>query len=193
MRGLVAQRVNASWVLAYTAGLTQQQKQRRRDEVQSDMYEEQAFAISSHAGSFQQQRQVLSRMVRGVAGDIAWRWEAGRDAEVAVREGAQAPMPWLSSLFLGAVVAFGAGSTTLADWWDETHVMLAMVAILGAGLTWLGLYLASHRHCGPILVAAGSACIAWCLWWTFVVPVMAVAVVIMGVRRAQRIEHLIEG
>ncbi len=193
MRALSVQRMNWFWVLAYTAGLTEGQQRDRRDEVRSDMHEEQAHAMSYDAGVWVQERQVLSRMLRGVFGDLVWRWEAGREAELVVIEGGAAPLPWLSSVFLGSVITFGAVSSTQVGWLGDFHVALALLAMVGAGLAWLGLHLATHKHVGPFLVATGTAAIAWCLWWTFVVPVLAVMVAVSGVRRAQRIERMIDG
>lgn len=192
MRPIGVQRLNWFWVLAYTAGLTEYQKRDRRDEVRSDMFEEESCATSFGASVLAQEQQVLSRMVRGVLGDLAWRWQAGHEAELVVRDGGSAPMPWLSAIFLGSIIAFGAIGTTQAEWLGDSHVALAMFAMIGAGTAWLGLHLATHSHAGPVLVAAGSACIAWSLWWTLIVPALAVVVAISGVRRAQRLERLIQ-
>ncbi|MGE0598790.1 MAG: hypothetical protein AB7J35_03055 [Dehalococcoidia bacterium] len=193
MPGLAVQRLNWLWVLAYTAGLLEAQKRERRDLIQSDMFEEAAFAAANGAATIAHQRQVASRMLRGIAGDIAWRWEAGREAELAVREGVAPPLPWFSSVFLGSVIALGAVSSTQVPWLGDFRVSLAMLAMISAGFAWLGLHLVTHRYWGPLLVAAGTAGIAWSLWWTFIVPVFAVLVAISGVRRTQRIERLIDG
>ncbi|MGE3074296.1 MAG: hypothetical protein AB7N24_13685 [Dehalococcoidia bacterium] len=190
MSSTAFQRLNWLWVLAYTTGLPETQKRDRRDLIQSDMYEEAAFAAQSGTATLAQQRQVASRMLRGVAGDIAWRWEAGREAERVVRDGMSPPMPWLSSIFLSAIIAFGAVATTQVAWWGDSRVSLAIIGMFGAAMAWLGLYLSRHSHLGPLLVAAGSACIAWSLWWTLIVPVLAVAVSIVGVERAHRLERL---
>ena len=185
--------MNWFWVLGYTAGLTQGQQRDRRDEVRSDMHEEQAYATSSGVGVWTQERQVFSRMFRGVVGDLIWRWEAGRQAELVARNGVTPPLPWFSSVFLGSIIALGAVSSTQVAWLGDFHVVLAMLAMIGASGAWLGLHLATHKHCGPMLVAAGTACVAWSLWWTLVIPVFAVAVAISGVRRAHRIESLVNG
>lgn len=193
MHTLSAQRLNWAWVLAYTAGLNESQKCDRRDEIRSDMFDQQACATSAGEALVVQERQVLSRMARGLVGDLLWRWEAGRQAERIACEGGAPPLPWFSSVFFGAVIAFGAVSSTLAAWLGDSHVAFAMLAMLGAGMAWFGLHLATHRHWGPVLLAVGTACVAWCLWWTFVIPVLSVVVATSGVRRAQRIERLVDG
>jgi hypothetical protein len=173
-------------------GLQTEQKRSRRNEVQSDMYEERGLALLEAAGSWSVQRQTLSRMFRGAPFDMLWRWDAGRDEERQLSAGGNAPMPWFSSLFLGAVVLVGAVSSAQVEWWGDAHVSLAMLAMFGAGVSWWGLYLATHRLWGPLLIACGTVCIAWSLWWTVVVPIAAVVFGVAGVRRAQRLEKLLD-
>jgi hypothetical protein len=182
--------LNWIWVLLYTAGLTERQKADRRQEIKSDMYEHRAFAHATGCGAWALEREVASRLFRGLAGDIVWRLEAGRDAEAVVLEGGDPPMPWLTSWFLSAVLVFGAVSTILPA--NETTVTLALVALLGAGSTWFGLYLVQRRFLGPFLIALGAVIISWALWWTFLAPIAAVAVAVAGFRRAQRLERLVD-
>jgi hypothetical protein len=100
-------------------------------------------------------------------------------------------MPWFSSLFLGGVIVLGAASSTQAMWQTETQALAAMVAIAAAGTMLFGLHLVTHRFGGPLLIAAGTAALAWSLWWTAVVPVAAVAIGVAGLLRARRVERLL--
>lgn len=185
--------LNWLWVLLYTAGLTERQKSDRRLEIKSDMHEHRLFANAEGVGSLTFEREVASRLVRGLAGDIAWRMEAGRDAERVIIEGGDPPMPWLTSVFLAAVVVFGAINSVQPTWWGSDLTMtLAMVAIVGAGCSWFGLYLARRRFLGPFFIAGGAVIIAWTLWWTLVGPIGAVAVAVEGLRRAQRLERMMD-
>lgn len=185
--------LNWLWVLLYTAGLTERQKAERRLEIRSDMYEHRAFADKAGTGTLSFEREVASRLVRGLAGDIEWRMEAGRDAEMVVADGGDPPMPWLTSWFLGAVVVFGAVSSAQPAWWgNDTTMTFAMVAIIGAGSSWFGLYLVRRRFLGPVLIAFGAVIIAWSLWWTWLGPIGAVTVAVAGLRRAQRLERMLD-
>jgi hypothetical protein len=185
--------VNWLWVLLYTSGLTRGQKAARRSEIRSDMYEHCALASASGSAAWVLEREVASRLVRGIAGDIAWRLGAGRDAESVVLEGGDPPMPWLSSVFLGAVVVFGAITSAQPTWWgNDLTITLALFAIVGAGCTWFGLYLVRRRFFGPLFIAAGAAIVAWALCWTLVAPVAAVVVALAGFRRAQRLERMLD-
>lgn len=183
--------LNWIWVLLYTAGLTERQKSDRRLEIKSDMHEHTTFANTSGAGAWALEREVASRLFRGLAGDIAWRLEAGRDAEAAILEGGDPPMPWLTSWFLGAVVVFGAITSAQPSWWgNDATITLALVAIVGAGSTWFGLFLVRQRFLGPFFIALGAVIIAWTLWWTFIAPIAAVTAAVAGLRRAQRLERM---
>lgn len=189
--GRLASKLNTAWVAVYTTGLLDGQRRRRRGEVESDMHDGLASGALAGVGTWALAGEILSRMGRGVWWDVLWRCEADRAGESAVLDGASPPLPWLSSLFLGAVVLLGAVSTTGALGRSEAQIALAMLATLGAGATWLGLYLVTRRTLGPLLIGVGTACIAWSLWWTFLGPVAAVGVGLAGVRRAHRIEKLL--
>lgn len=185
--------LNWLWVLLYTAGLTDHQKATRRLEIKSDMHEHRTVANASSVGTWALEREVASRLFRGLASDIAWRMEAGRDAEAIVAEGGDPPMPWLTSWFLSAVLVFGVISSAQPTWWgNDTTITLALVAIVGAGITWLGLYLVRRRFVGPFFIALGAVIIAWTLWWTLIAPLAAVVAAIAGFRRAQRLERILD-
>jgi hypothetical protein len=188
----LARWLNELWTLLYAAGLTDAQKAARRAEVRSDVHDQIAYFRDAGQGDAAINFGVGSRTVRGVWADILWRMEAGREGETLVRYGVSPPLPWFSMLFMTGVIVAGCLSTIHLGWMSDGHVALTMMSAVGAGAVWLGLYLASHRFLGPLLIAAGTIVVAWSLWWTIVVPVLAVAVGVAGVRRAQRIEALLD-
>ena len=181
------------WVYLYTAGLTQDQKARRRTEIQSDMYEQQAFATGVSGGSVALGRSFGSRMARGMMADLLWRLEEGRDGEQVVRAGGDPPLPWFTMWFVAAVIVAGCAASTQVEALGDTRVLWAVFAASGAGISWLGLYLATHRLAGPACIAIGAACVALGLWWTVVVPLAAVCLGVSGLRRAQRLDALLHG
>lgn len=180
------------WVMVYTAGLTRAQKSTRRDEIQSDMHEQLAFALAQGQGSTIASS-VASRTVRGVLADVRWRLEEGRDGEEAVRAGLDPPLPWCTMWFLSAVIIGGCVASTQVETLGDARVLLASFAAGGAGLFRLGLYLATHRLFGPLCITAGAAAIALGLWWTGVAPFVAVGLGISGLRRAGRLDALLNG
>jgi hypothetical protein len=181
------------WVLLYTAGLTPSQKASRRAEIQSDMHEEFAFGFETRQKSLAIYTSIASRSARGLVADVLWRLEEGRDGERVVQLASDPPLPWFTMWFVSAVIVAGCVASTQAEALGDTRVMLAAFAAIGAGILWLGLYLATHRFLGPVCIAGGTACIALGLWWTRAVPFVAIGFGIAGLRRAQRLETLIEG
>jgi len=186
----MVRRLAMLWVFLYTAGLTQSQKTRRRAEIQSDMYEQLMFAVDER-GTPAISASIASRTARGMLADVLWRIEEGRDGEQVVRAGMDPPLPWLTMWFVGVVIVGGCVASTQAEALGDIRVVLAFIAAGGAGLLWFGLYLATHRLLGPLCITAGAICIALGLWWTVVVPLVAVCLGVSGIRRAQRLEALL--
>lgn len=182
-----------SWVLLYTAGLTDAQKFRRRTEVECDMYEQQAFDLERGASGPAIAVTIASRMARGAAADVLWRMEAGRAGEASARGGGNPPLPWFTMWFVSLVIIAAGVATTQAEFLGSGRLMLAILAGAGAGMLWLGLYLATHRIAGPLCIGMGSLGIILGFWWTVFVPVAAVLAGICALRRARRIELLLDG
>ena len=65
-----------AWVRVYTAGLPREDRERRRDEIDSDLYEYESERGYGGMGA------VGSRFVRGVPADIAWRVERSMHTEM---------------------------------------------------------------------------------------------------------------
>lgn len=188
----MVRRLAMLWVLLYTAGLTQAQKTRRRAEIQSDMHEQFTFAVE-HGDSAAIGGSIAKRTARGMLADVLWRIEEGRDGEQVVRAGFDPPLPWFTMWFVAAVIVGGCVASTQVGALGDTRVLLAFVGAAGAGMLWLGVYLATHRFLGPVYITAGTVCVALGLWWTVVVPLVAVCLGVSGLRRAQRLDGLLHG
>jgi drug/metabolite transporter (DMT)-like permease len=185
-------RLALAWVLLYTAGLTEPQKQRRRLEIESDMHEEFAFAVAQGDGAAAFSGSVANRTLRGMLADVLWRLEAGRSGEQAIRAGAEPPLPWFTMWFVVALIVAGCVAATQVGNIVDGRVTLAFVAAAGAGLLWLGLYLTRRRVLGPAFIVVGTLLIVGGTWWTLVVPIAAGLAGVFGVRRAHRLECLLE-
>jgi hypothetical protein len=64
MRAETAARLLRLWTRVYTAGMARAERERRRAEIESDLWE----SLRDAAGS----RQILSRLLLGVADDVGW-------------------------------------------------------------------------------------------------------------------------
>ena len=68
------------WVRAYTRSLPSVVAERRIDELEADLYDQITTERAQGIADGQIARSILSRMVRGIGADIAWRWDAARPA-----------------------------------------------------------------------------------------------------------------
>ncbi len=68
------------WVRAYTRSLPSVVAERRIDELEADLHDQIATERAKGIDDGQIARSILSRMVRGIGADIAWRWDAARPA-----------------------------------------------------------------------------------------------------------------
>ena len=68
------------WVSAYTWGLPVDLRDRRRLEIESDLWEQQNKLEKGSSSPGNAAIQVLVRFLGGVPADLLWRWDEGRDA-----------------------------------------------------------------------------------------------------------------
>lgn len=187
----MVQRLAMLWVFLYTAGLTEAQRSDRRSEIRSDMHEQLGFALTQGQGSAAIAGSIVSRTARGMIADVLWRMEEGRDGEPLVRAGSDPPLPWFTMWFISAVIVVGCVASTQAEALGDARVMLAFLAATGAGVLWLGLWMATHRFLGPLCITTGTVCIALGLWWTALLPLVAACLGVSALRRAGRMESLL--
>lgn len=74
------ERVARWWVSAYTKGLTPDVSDRRREEIASDLWEQQEQARTSGEPASITAREVLARIIVGIPADLSWRKDM-RDLE----------------------------------------------------------------------------------------------------------------
>jgi len=70
------------WVRAYTRNLPTSVAERRVSEIEADLHDQIATERAQGIDDGQIARSILSRMVRGISADIAWRWDATRPARL---------------------------------------------------------------------------------------------------------------
>lgn len=73
-----APRVTLWWLRAYTRGLPAELRDRRREEIQSDVYEQLAEGLGRPGAMWA----VVGRTARGAVDDLAWRREQGRTMDI---------------------------------------------------------------------------------------------------------------
>lgn len=166
----------------------------RRDEVASDLFEHASYYTVVGTPAREIACQVGGRLGRGIVSDISWRLEAGRRGEAAVELGRCAPMPWITSAFLVAVLLFASLLLVLSAWMGDAMLGGVMVGMFGAAAMFVGLYLSSWRSTtGALLCVAGSGAVGYGLLWFAPLALVAVAFGATSARRALRLERLRSG
>lgn len=174
------------WVHRYTSALPPEVAQRRRDEVSSDLWEQQAWASARGTSTTAVAVSIARRVVAGVPADLWWR--RSQLAPVA----ATAPGPvavlwsrvrrswWLAlALVLGTLQLVGG---VIAPFETPPGDATVVVVNTAAGLAVIGglAVRRGRRVPGDLMIAAGVVPLV-STFWTYVLPIAAVAVVAASV------------
>jgi hypothetical protein len=153
----------ARWVRFYTRNLPTQIAQRRVDEIDSDLHDHIAHERANGISDRQIARGIASRMLRGLAADVAWR---GRQAKLAHLSTPEEAMKESKTLYRSAVrVALGVAlilSLPLVAMLitDEVVWSLADFVLAGVLLTVLGAALElAVKKAGNLATAVGVAAV----------------------------------
>jgi hypothetical protein len=76
-RPVLASRLSHRWVRAYTAHLDPDQRDTRRAELASDLWEHEAYAQRLGLRSLRVNAQMLRRLLAGIPADLSWRRQQG--------------------------------------------------------------------------------------------------------------------
>jgi hypothetical protein len=126
-----------AWVALYTRGLPPTLATARRDLIEADLYDEaRAAERQGEIGGLRRQR--LSRLLRGIPADVAWRLgQRARPNGAPKRSG----MPISRGQFTGIAVVtilYLAYAGALLAWSDATYLGMGQL-LLGLGLSIVGL------------------------------------------------------
>ena len=145
------------WVRLYTARLSPDVRDRRRGEIESDLWEHVADAHANQRTPFMVQRQVLARMFTGIPADLVW----SRRVRHHMKE--QRPMKQrrlravaLSCVAVVLVTFFStnllvdkANAETHADIWWILAVPVGFFLVGAIGLVATGLLIRERRNSRP--------------------------------------------
>ncbi|MEO6204173.1 MAG: hypothetical protein ABIO67_02145, partial [Mycobacteriales bacterium] len=155
--------ITQRWVRLYTAGLPDQIRTTRRDEIASDVYEQLA-EVHCSAERRQVRREVVGRTVRGAVDDLVWRREVAREMERTRLRAALTQAWWAPLAALVLLFNIGLAVGVLAD--DAStmpgRVVGPILVLLSASAMAVGLFVrvagASSR--GPRHAPYAAAVIA---------------------------------
>jgi hypothetical protein len=155
-------RIVAHWVRFYTRDLPAPVAERRIDEIDADLYDQIAHERAGGIGDRRIARGIASRMVRGLAADIAWR---GRQAKVAAHRSNPEETMKTSRTFYRSVVRVALGVALVLSLpfvamllSDEVVWSLADFVLAGVLLTVVGVALElAVKKAGSLSAAIGIA------------------------------------
>jgi hypothetical protein len=195
----VAVRLTRGWTRVYTAGLTGDVRDARRDEVACDLWEQQLDDRESGLSGGNTARAMLSRLGRGLAADLAWRVEQRRPTSRTrqmidaiqqnswQRNGLWVLVTILAVAYLSTGVAISTNDGRPGEG-IGSYIAIGGGNIISGVLLLVGFFV-SERHptAGSVLVVIGALGGALLMWWMFFtgLPLLALGVLIFGLRRAR--------
>jgi hypothetical protein len=207
-RTSIAGRLCQVWVGLYTWKLPDSEARRRREEIESDLFEHAVDAQLAGAGNQRLNAEILARVLVGVPADLSWRRATRQEPLMRLAVGGIAMsnakftqhriLYWLSGLIVLYAFVLPVVLGTLSifqDWDDEPSVLDKLwifgVPILSAIVLVTGLIIHSKnpRRGLPLIIAGaiGPAIWFWMLpiYAPFMIAVIALAVSVTPRKRTQ--------
>ena len=186
--GSAASWVCRRWVSLYTRGVPATERQRRRDEIESDLFEHAHEARHAGVGAARFSAEILARVLVGVPADLSWR-RATRQPHPRLALGDN-PMSLTTSTsrrllygLCGLIVLYGlflSGVGVFSDWNDSLTSTIAYVAVPALSAMILIVGLAVHpknpRRGLPLIIAGVIGPAVWFWMLPFYGPAMIAAI-----------------
>jgi hypothetical protein len=165
-----------AWVALYTLGVEADARNRRREEVASDLYEHEVYASGRSIAGV-----VAARFIRGVPADIAWRIDReaspGNEELVATWHGLGAVLLVLTiavaSLVYAVLHTFGYFGDSRLYAFVQVGMMIVSLVLL-RGLSMLG---ESPRAGGAVVLVSG---LILAFFWGFMPPIAVAMLLVTG-------------
>lgn len=176
------------WVSLYTRSLPVAECQRRRDEIESDLFEHEDEARNAGVSAARLNAEILARVLVGVPADLSWR-RATRQPHTRLALGDN-PMSLTTSTarrllygLCGLIVLYGlflSGNGVLSDHWDDNlaSTIVWVVPALSAMILIIGLAVhPKHPRRGlPLIIAGVIGPAVWFWVLPFYAPFMIAAI-----------------
>ena len=199
-------RLVRGWVHVYTAGLQPAVREARREEIEADLWEQTKEAAMPERSQSGLSSHVLLRWLLGIPDDVVWRLgqlRKGNDSEekeTAMVDSSTSRMLTFGVGGLALVFAVAALTWTVfhqierqqADYAYESSTWWAVAVTTPMAIGFIvGGFRVMRRapSLGAFLVVVASAAFAATLFWTFVLPLAAIAVSVYAIRRARRLQQ----
>jgi hypothetical protein len=180
----LAAQFTRAWAALYTAGLPDQLGSTRRDELESDLWEQELAGVSNG--------EAFARLLFGMPSDLSWRLQKkGRKSAMI----ATLRHNWLGLLvagFAGAALIFGTAIFIKFVGDDTNGTLGALIygvgGLAGALMMVVGFVTGEREPLrGTVLLSIGTLTITAIYFWMFFIYVpLALVIVVFGILRARR-------
>lgn len=188
----VAAQLTRTWVAMYTAGLPEELACTRRDEIESDLWEQEAVGGLSNG-------EALARLVLGMPADVTWRLEQRSSQTENIRKKGKrgivstttqwafvggACLMAAFTVFVTSLVAFGFGESYFAGV-DIPRPLWMVWGVAAGGLILAGVRVLSTSPVrGGGLVLLGALPMSTLLYWSVLVPAVWLTLALLWIARA---------
>jgi len=182
---VVVRTLGRAWVSFYTAGLPAEERDRRRGEIDSDLYEHERFAATDGPGPIA--RPVAARFVRGVPADVSWR--IGRDMTASMEEDVTASWPGrlavAGMLVLAVMSLYWAIAHAFGD--HLGYALMNVASLIATVVLFKGFAMSrqSPRN-GAVLIVVACLVVGFIWVWIPFIPLLLLGVLVFGLVRARR-------
>lgn len=178
-----------SWTAVYTLGLPEPARERRRAEIESDLWEQQA---ESGADAADTAFEIFTRTMLGMPADLTWRFQSGGRVAAPThhKQGVRTMLNTLFASLVSVVTIFSGGFFIYVAIGRAPDGAEGFAApLLGAGLAMLGGGLAAFwsPRIGTSLVAAGSLLMVFMFPWMAGATLPIAILLILGTMARGRI------
>ena len=185
--------LTGSWTALYTRGLPPDLRSRRRDEIESDLWEQRRLDDFERTATAGTAVQVLLRLVLGAPADLIWRIEAGanaRSGKATQMNESKTMRGFFFAALAVAIIPAGLGVAVLAgngELSSGERVLFGSAWIASGAAMAAGLFLSTTRPLlGIALVATGAIVISVGMYWiAFITIPLGAALVYLAYRRAR--------
>ena len=174
-------RLTRAWALLYTRGLPTDRRAARRDELDSDFWEHEAWGAATGRSAGRIALEILGRLVAGIPADLSWRRLEGRNArhQSPRSAGGETMDNSVNSGMVALTSVIGFGTVALGimvTFFDGERAQGGLLVV--AGLLILGGLVAMHRGVRGArgIVALGTIVPATLGVWTVILPLVAIAI-----------------
>jgi hypothetical protein len=193
-----AARLTRAWVSAYTRGVPAESRERRRGEIDSDLWEQSHDDREQGRASAQTSLEITVRLMLGMPADLSWRLEHASPKRSATRlyQGSRAMLQTASRYVMPVLIGLlAAGSLAMAFAIPidgdigglAPRLMYGIVLGVAGLLLAVGLFELKRKPlAASVAIGVGAILVGGLTWWSMLTPAAALIIlawIFLGARQ----------